>query len=101
MAYHPPEIALDEQQVAKLARFVEEIVQPARDKISDDDWDMMFGGVTPVSPLTFCLHTTGLGTEINVEALGFRTSLTICDDGEIVPDEWREDAPDWCKWEKG
>lgn len=79
----PRELQLDEQQLAELAAWRKEVIQPIIDAMSEDDLEELSSGVTPASPFTYKLYATGLGTVIWVEGLGRRCDLSIDDDGKL------------------
>lgn len=97
----PPELQLEQRQIDKARRFRDEVILLIVEGMSQEELvDALDDEVTPTSPFTFSLYRTGLGTEITLTCFDKRTSLSIDDDGEIVPDEWRADAPDWCRWKE-
>lgn len=76
----PTCLKLKERQTEKLNKFLKFL----RTKVSKDYQNE---DVSMASEFVYKIYATGLGDVINVEALGYKCSLTIDDDNELIDDE--------------
>ena len=89
----PRTLDLDERQRAKYTRWIREEVRPYLERTGYDDEDCV-----PSSPITFLIHQTGLGDVVIAKLFVNLTDpppvsqcdLSINDDNELIPDEWKE-----------
>ena len=81
----PQCIQLNQLQISKLKRFKNFIMHTVEEECILDSIEE---DCCVSSPFEFKIYSSGLGDVIVVKAFKHTCNLSVCDDGELIPDEW-------------